>query len=291
MKNLIAALRENLKIYLIEAWALGMFMVSASAFVILIEHPDLPVRAAIASPLVRRFLIGLAMGGTVLLLIYSKWGKLSGAHMNPAVTLTFLHLDRISKVNAFWYIVFQFMGGALAVYLFDWFFPDFISAPSVNYAVTLPGPGGEWMALGLEALLSFVIILTVLFSSNFPKIAPWTGWMVAFWLTVFITFEAPYSGMSINPARTVASVLPAHVWTGWWLYFIGPTGAMMLGGWLYRLWFSSKHNGDCTGMKFHLSGNKNGCKSYEVLGPVELLEKHKKAGNQGAKTQPVFSRM
>lgn len=288
MKNLIAALRDNLKIYLIEAWALGMFMVSACAFVILVEHPDLPVRAAIASPLARRFLIGLAMGVTALLLIYSKWGKLSGAHMNPAVTLTFLNLDRISKANAFWYIVFQFLGGALAVYLFKWFMPHFISDPSVNYAVTVPGTWGEGVALGLEALLSFLIILTVLFSSNFPKTAPWTGWMVAFWLTVFITFEAPFSGMSINPARTVASALPGHVYTGLWLYFTGPIAAMMLGGWLYRLWFRSQHDGDCTGMKFHLSGKKNGCKSYEVLGPAELLAKHKKAKNQNGQAQHIF---
>ena len=288
MKNLIAALRDNLKIYLIEAWALGVFMVSACAFVILVEHPDLPVRAAIASPLARRFLIGLAMGSTALLLIYSKWGKLSGAHINPAVTLTFLNLDRISKVNAFWYIVFQFLGGALAVYLFKWFLPGFISAPSVNYAVTVPGTAGEAAALGLEALLSFLIILTVLFSSNHEKTAPYTGWMVAFWLTVFITFEAPFSGMSINPARTVASALPGHVWTGWWLYFTGPIAAMMLGGWLYRMWFRSQHGGDCTGMKFHLSGKKNGCKSYEVLGPAAMLAKHMAAENQDEQAQPII---
>jgi aquaporin Z len=288
MGNLIAALRDNLKIYLIEAWALGMFMVSACAFVILVEHPDLPVRAAIASPLARRFLIGLAMGVTALLLIYSKWGKLSGAHMNPAVTLTFLNLDRISKINAFWYIIFQFAGGALAVYLFKWFLPGFISDPSVNYAVTVPGTAGEGIALGLEALLSLLIILTVLFSSNHEKIAPYTGWMVGLWLTVFITFEAPFSGMSINPARTVASALPGNVWTGWWLYFTGPIAAMMLGGWLYRVWFRSKHGGDCTGMKFHLSGKKNGCKSYEVLGPAELLEKHNEAENQDEQIQHIF---
>lgn len=277
MKNLLEALRCNFKLYLIEAWALGMFMVSACAFVILVEHPDLPVRTAIASPLARRFLIGLAMGVTAVFLIYSNWGKRSGAHMNPAITLTFLNLDRISPVNAFWYIVFQFAGGALAVYLFKWLLSAYLTDPSVNYVVTVPGQAGEWPALGLEALLSFVIIVTVLFSSNYKKIAPYTGWLVGFWLTVFITFEAPFSGMSINPARTVASALPGHVWTGWWLYFLGPVGAMLLGGWIYRRVYRLRNDGDCTGMKVHLSGNKNGCETYEVLGPRELLEQKRQA--------------
>ncbi len=273
MKNLLIAFRKNWIIYFIEAWALGVFMVSACSFVILIEHPDLPVRGLINSALLRRFLIGLAMGGTAIYLIYSAWGKKSGAHMNPAVTLTFLNLDRISKVDAFWYITFQFIGGALGVYLFKWFLMDFVSHPNVNFAVTVPGPLGPLGALGLEALLSFLVITTVLFSSNHSKIAPYTGYFVAFWLTVFITFEAPYSGMSINPARTVASAAPGGIWTAIWLYFMGPISGMVLGGWLYRTWYRSRNNGDCTTMKCHLSGAKHDCKTYEVLGPKRLLDK------------------
>ena len=273
MESLVSALKKNWKIYLIEAWALGVFMVSACGFVILIEHPDLPIRAAIPSSLIRRFLIGLAMGATAIYLIYSAWGKRSGAHMNPAVTLTFLNLDRISAANAFWYIVFQFIGGALAVYLFKWFLFDYISHPTVNYAITVPGKPGEWVAFGLEALLSFLMIITVLFANNFPKIAPYTGYLVAIWLTVFIAFEAPYSGMSINPARTLASAAPGDVWRGLWLYFVGPIGGMILGGLLYRRWYRSKNDGDCTSMRFHLSGKKHSCKTYEVLGPAALLDK------------------
>lgn len=266
------ALRTNWKIYLIEAWALGMFMISAAFFTILMENPNLPIRNAIESPLLRRFLIGLAMGLTAIGLIYSNWGKRSGAHMNPAVTLTNLQLDRIRPADANWYILAQFIGGTLAILLLKWLAFYYISIPEVNYAVTIPGKAGIWVALGLETLISFLLFLMVLIISNHKKLAPYTGFFVGGLLVIYITFEAPYSGMSMNPARTVASAFPANVWTAWWLYFIGPVLGMNLAGYLYRRWYRATHNGNCLTMDSHLSGEKHDNKTYEVLGPKELLQ-------------------
>ena len=75
--------------YLMEAALLGLFMISACAFTVLLEFPGSPVRQAVPDPGIRRFLTGLAMGTTAIALIYSPWGKQSGAHFNPAMTLTF----------------------------------------------------------------------------------------------------------------------------------------------------------------------------------------------------------
>jgi len=271
MRPLISAFLKNWQTYLIEAWALGIFMVSASLFVILFEHPSSPLRHLIEEVIIRRFLIGLAMGLTAVLLIYSGWGKRSGAHMNPAVTLVFLTLNRISREDAFWYILFQITGGYLAIAAFRWTLLNYISDPSVNYVVTAPGQQGYWVALAMEFFLSLIIILTVLLSSNSAKAAPYTGYFVGVLLVLFITFEAPFSGMSINPARTLASALAANEWNGWWIYFIGPISGMLLGGYLYRVWYRSKNNGDCTSMSMHLSGYKYDCTTYEVLGPKRLL--------------------
>ncbi len=268
-----AALRTNWKVYLIEAWALGMFMVSAAFFTILMEHPDLPVQETIESPLLRRFLIGVAMGLTAIGLIYSRWGKRSGAHMNPAVTLTNLQLDRIRPTDAAWYILAQFIGGTLAILLFKWLVFDFISIPEVNYAVTTPGKSGIWVALGLEMLISFLLFGMVLILSNHKKLAPYTGFFVGGLLVIYITFEAPYSGMSMNPARTFASAYPANVWRGWWLYFVGPIAAMNLAGFLYRRWYRMQNNGNCLTMDCHMSGQRHDNATYEVLGPKDLLEK------------------
>src|SRR6185436_13047471 len=89
-------LRQHWPEYLIEAWALGMFMISAACVTALLEHPASPVHQVIPNAFARRALIGLAMGLTAIALIYSPWGQRSGAHMNPATTLTFLRLGKIT---------------------------------------------------------------------------------------------------------------------------------------------------------------------------------------------------
>src|SRR2546425_8732756 len=103
--------------YLVEAAALGLFMLSACAFGALLEHPMSPVHQSIEDPFIRRALTGLAMGLTAIGIIYSPWGRRSGAHMNPSVTLSFLALGKIAPWDAFFYIASQFAGGALGVML------------------------------------------------------------------------------------------------------------------------------------------------------------------------------
>ncbi len=261
---MLETFRKNWPLYLIEAWALGTFMLVASLAVILIEHPDFPVRAAIPSSLVRRALIGVCMGLTAISLIYSPWGKRSGAHLNPAVTLAQWRLNRITTSDALFYILAQFMGGALAIAALNALIPDLMAHPTVNYVATVPGSAGVWVALGLEFCLAFCMLTMVLSLSNSRQLAPYTGYFVGVVVALYITFEAPYSGMSINPARTVSSALSANSWTAIWIYFVGPIAGMTLAGWLYRLRYRRRY-GECYSMNMHLSGQQNGCRTYQVL--------------------------
>ncbi|MBO0932320.1 MIP/aquaporin family protein [Fibrella aquatilis] len=256
--------RSHWQTYLIEAWALGTFMVVASAVVIVVQHPALPVRAALPSTWLRRGLIGVVMGLTAVGLIYSRWGKQSGAHLNPAVTLAQWQLNRISTPNALAYVAAQFVGGWLGVALMHGLFPAYMTHPDVNYAVTIPGPTGVWVALVLEFMMAFVLLTMVLTLSNSRQLAPYTGYFVGLVVALYITVEAPYSGMSINPARTVSSAVWANDWSGWWLYFLGPTAGMWLAGWLFRRRYRRLH-GECRSMTMHLSGRPNGCATYQVL--------------------------
>src|SRR6266436_9020654 len=110
------SLRLHWPEYLIEASLLGAFMVSACVFGALYEFPHSPVHQAITSGFLRRILMGMSMGMTAIAIIYSPWGKQSGAHINPSVTLAFFRLRKIRGWDAFFYIAAQFTGAALGVF-------------------------------------------------------------------------------------------------------------------------------------------------------------------------------
>ena len=232
--------------YLIEAWALGMFMVSASLFTLWFEQPGSALNRAIVNSDVRRGLIGLAMGMTAILLIYSPWGKRSGAHMNPAVTVAFLSLGRIEPWDALFYVLAQFLGGALGVLLVWSLYGEAFAAPPVGFIATLPGPAGIGAAFAAETAMSMALMFAVLMVSRHEL--RYTGVVAGILVASFITFEAPLSGMSINPARTLASALPGGLWHAIWIYFTAPVLGMWAATRLYNL---SDPNRGCARLSTH----------------------------------------
>jgi len=221
------ALREHWPEYLIEGWALGCFMLSAAFFTLLLEHPGSPLRAALDGELLRRALIGLAMGLTAIALIYSPWGKRSGAHMNPAVTLTFLRLGKVARVDAWFYVLAQTFGALVGVLLASAIAGAAFTGPPVSFIATRPGAAGVAVAFVAEMAISFGLMLVVLVFSNRPRLAPFTGLAAGVLVAAYITFEAPLSGMSMNPARSLASAVPASQWGDLWLYFSAPLLGML----------------------------------------------------------------
>ena len=231
MKN---ALRAHWPEYLMEAAELGLFMISACFFVVLIEHPSLPLRAAIDDPFVRRILIGIAMGVTAIAIVLSPLGKRSGAHFNPAVTLTFWRLGKIEGWDALFYVVAQSIGAVAGVMLFEILAGTrFVADPSVNYVATLPGAPGVTWAFVAEVLISFGLMLTVLHVSNSKRLNRYTAFFAGSLVAIYITFEAPISGMSMNPARSLGSALPGGIWDGLWLYFVAPSIGMLAAAQVY----------------------------------------------------------
>jgi aquaporin Z len=218
----------NLRVYAMDGALLGVFMVSACASVALIEHPVSPVRQALDSELLRRALVGIAMGITALLLIASPWGRRSGALMNPAMTLAFFRLGKLGLRDALGYAGAQFAGGALGVALSALVLGSIVRHPSVNFVVTEPGRLGAGAAWIGEFGIAFVMLVVVTTVNRFPRLAPRTGWFAAALVASFITFEAPLSGMSLNPARTFASAVVASSWRGFWIYVTAPCAGVLV---------------------------------------------------------------
>jgi aquaporin Z len=171
--------------------------------------------------------MGVAMALTAILIIKSPWGKRSGAHFNPAITLTFYRLGKIGPYDALWYVAAHFAGGIAGVGVAALLLGPRIALPQVRYAVTVPGLGGVPGAFAAEFFMASLLMAVVLFTSNRPRLAPFTTYCVGGLIASYILFLAPVSGFSINPARTVGSAVFAHLWTAIWLYFVAPLAGML----------------------------------------------------------------
>ncbi|HEY7063365.1 MAG TPA: aquaporin [Chloroflexota bacterium] len=223
-----AALACHWPEYLLEAGGLGLFMLSACLFTTLIEHPASPVQQAIADPTLRRLPLGLAMGLTAIALIYSPLGQRSGAHLNPVVTATFFRLGKVAPWDAACYAVAQVAGGIVGVQVAALLLGERLGHPAVGYVATVPGAGGAALAFAAEGMIAFGLMLVVLTVSNTPRLARYTGLCAGALVATYIVVEAPFSGMSMNPARTLASTVPAGTWAVLWLYVAAPLLGMLL---------------------------------------------------------------
>jgi aquaporin Z len=233
------ALRQHWSRYLMEGAELGIFMIVALYLTIALEHPRSPLRRAISSGLLRRFLVGLGIGLTVVALIYCQWGRQSGAQFNPSVTLARLSLTKIEPWDAVFYILAQFAGGWLLLVVAGLPFRRAAAQEKVKWVATEPGEKGAAAAFAAEFLISFLILFSLLLTIHFPPLKPWIGLVAGLHLCAFITLESPFSGMSLNPARTVASALPARSFKALWVYFVAPPLAMLLAARICRWWVDS----------------------------------------------------
>ena len=228
MNGACMVLRQHWPEYLIEAAGLGVFMVVAGICVMLLEQPGAPLHQTIASPDLRRALIGVAMGLTAIALIYSPWGRQSGAHLNPAVTLTFLRLGKVAPADALFYVLAQFAGGIAGTLLLSALLGNRFTLPPISAVATLPGRQGVFVALAGEVAIAFVMMTTVLTANASARLMRWTGLCAGILVALYIAFEAPLSGMSLNPARSVASAVPSGLWHGIWIYLIAAPLGMLL---------------------------------------------------------------
>lgn len=233
LDRLALALREHRIEYLIEAVGLGLFMVAAGLFGTLLEAPVSPINQAIPDPLIRRLLMGLAMGTTAIVLVYSRWGMRSGAHFNPAVTLTFFRLGKIEPADAMFYVIAQFLGAVAGVLAVDLAIGRPFEDAPVRFVGTFPD-AGEAVAFIAEIVIAAVLMSVVLHTSNRERLRRFTGLMAGCLVALYITVESPISGMSLNPARSFGSLAVGGLWQSLWIYFLAPPAGMFLAGALYR---------------------------------------------------------
>ena len=224
---MLAAFKNNWKLYLMEALGLAIFMVSACFFSAMLFSPNSSWYHLFPNDMVRNIVMGPMMGLTALFIFYSPVTAPSGAHINPAVTVTFLRLGKISKENAAFYMLFQFIGGTVAVFGMQWLMGSTLSGAPVNSAVTVPGKTGVVNAAITEFFIGFIMISMVLFTSVSKQLKKHTRKFAACLVCCYVIFAGPVSGFGMNPARSFASAFPSGIYTAFWIYMLIPFAGML----------------------------------------------------------------
>ena len=193
-----------------------------------------PVARAVPSHSLRLLLTGTLFASCGALVTISPLGRRSGAHLNPAVTLAFFCHKHVRLPDLFGYVVSQAAGaiaGALAV-RFLWG----RRAASVRDGLTLPGHGfGPLGAAGLEAGMTALLVLTIFAFVSSRRTVHWTPLAVAAVIAVLVWQGAPYTGTSLNPARSLGPAVASGRFTDYWVYVVGPlSGALLAAGiWIF----------------------------------------------------------
>lgn len=222
-----ASFRKNWPHYLQEALGLAIFMISACFFSALLWGNDTTFHLKIANGGLRYVLMGILMGATALFIFYSPFTAPSGSHINPAVTITFFRLKKMCRYDTLFYVIAQVAGGTLAVYIIAMLLGNALTAPPVNYAVTVPGKPGILPATVAEYLIAFITMSMVLFISDNKKFKKYTRLFSGILVCCWVIVAGPVSGFGMNPARSFASAFPSHIYTAFWIYIFMPFAGML----------------------------------------------------------------
>ncbi len=239
--------------------------VGLSAVILDFGHGS-PVPALLPDPGLRRAVTGLLFGATGALVAISPLGKASGAHINPVVTLAFRVRGRIGTGHAVGYVLAQLAGGvAGSLPLLLW---GGIGA-SIDYGATTPGAGhSAGTALLGEIATTFALVVLLLTFLGHRRLRPFTPLLFPVLYGFMVFAEAPLSGTSTNPARSLGPAVVSGQWRAWWVYWLGPAAGALLGV-AARRWSPLRGLEDEVAKLYHFEHDPHGLFSGSPTGPED----------------------
>jgi aquaporin Z len=232
--SLAEAIGTHWREYLMEGTELASLMLSTCIVGTLLYSSDSPLNALELSPAFKSVLMGTAIAAMTFLIIRSPFGRRSGAHFNPAVTVAFLWLRRVHRWDALCYVLAHFAGAIIGVAVALEILGVNLSSAPVRYLVTTPGTYGKLTALLAQFVLSGLLMGIVLYASNHRLLVRFSPILVALLTVSYFVFCSSISGFSVNPARTLSSALFAWIWQGIWIYFSAPCLGMLTSAAIYK---------------------------------------------------------
>ena len=213
-------------LFVSELIGTALLVLVGLSLVILMFGTGTPMARLIPSEGLRRLITGFLFGRTGASIALSPVGKVNGAHINPSVTLGFRLMGKLDWRTTLGYIVAQLIGvvvGSLPLLLWG------AMGKSVAFGATWPGSGTTLStALLGEAITTFTMVALLFVFLGFRKIRPFTPAIFPPLYAIMVWAEAPISGTSTNPARSLGPSVISGQWQGWWIYWIGPLAGMLL---------------------------------------------------------------
>lgn len=170
--------------------------------------------------------IAMTFGGIVMLMVYT-FGRISGAHINPAVTIGTAIARKIPVMHAIPYILSQLAGAFAASALLSAMFPE-----NQTLGTTLPA-GGNWPSFVLEAIFTFILMIVIFEVTSRAELIPVTGIAIGSTILVGALVAGPVSGGSFNPARSIAPAILSGQLQSLWIYIIAPVLGTCTAAWLW----------------------------------------------------------
>ncbi|BAY50093.1 major intrinsic protein (plasmid) [Scytonema sp. HK-05] len=229
----------------------------------------LPMEALIPDKSMRLLITGLLFAGSGSLFAISPLGKLSGAHLNPSVSLAFWAQGKMHQHDIIGYIIAQFFGAIIAAVAVVAVWGSY--ATSVWNGMTLPGDSyALWYVFLAEVSITFLLVLSIFIFLSSHRLMRWTPLMTWLLVATIVWLEAPISGASLSSARSIGPALVSWYWKDQWLYCIAPPMGAMFAVAAFRLLAMDKRE-VLTGKLFHVPNYRCIFKNVKV---AHRKEKH-----------------
>jgi len=186
-------------------------------------------------------MISFAHGSAIGLMVYA-FGHVSGAHINPAVTIPMIITRKIGITDGIGYIVLQLVGAVAAAFTLKAVLPELGAA--VNFGTQAPGElinSSATSALGLEAIFTFFLVTVIFMTAVHKKAAAGIqGISIGGMVFLLHIVGVPLTGASMNPARTFGPALASGFWEFHWVYWVGPIIGGIIAGLIMNYVFVKK---------------------------------------------------
>jgi aquaporin Z len=231
--------------YVAEFAGTFLLLLNGLSAVAVFFAPGSPVPGWLPNDDVRRLLTGIWFAGGAAVIVVSPIGKTSGGHLNPAVTIGMWRMGKVTPAGALGYALSQVAGALTGAAAARIVWRPWIDGTPVG--VTMPGDVSDWVAFVAEVICTLGLTSLIFAFVDRPRLMRFTPIAASALVATLVFLEAPISGTSLNPARSLGPALVAGATASLWIYLAAPPIGALAAAALRR----ATHHGVACGKLIH----------------------------------------